>query len=62
MKGLKQYSDNMVHYINYLILVDTPCRYAGDFRCEYNGYCIRAYDVCDGYEHCLDGSDEGMNC
>ena len=47
-------------YIN--SLDDMPCPYAGDFRCAYNGYCIRGYDVCDGYEHCLDGSDEGMNC
>ena len=41
---------------------DVPCPYTGDFRCAYNGYCIRNYHVCDGYEHCLDGSDEGMNC
>ena len=41
---------------------DIPCPYADDFRCAYNGYCIRGYGVCDGYEHCLDGSDEGMNC
>ena len=39
-----------------------PCPYDGDFRCFDNGGCVRATDVCDGYEECLDGSDEGMNC
>jgi len=39
-----------------------PCPYAGDFRCAINGGCIRADDVCDVTEHCLDGSDEGLNC
>jgi len=41
---------------------DIPCPYAGDFRCAHNGVCIRATLVCNGYENCLDGSDEGMNC
>ena len=41
---------------------DYPCPYNGDFRCTYGGNCIRGHEVCDGDEHCLDGSDEGMNC
>ena len=46
----------------YTVLDNKPCSYAGDFRCAYNGYCIRSRYVCNGYENCLDGSDEGMNC
>ena len=52
----------VMHICTYIVLDDKPCPYAGDFRCAYNGYCIRGSQVCDGREHCLDGSDEGMNC
>ena len=51
----------LTHPILY-ILDDTPCPYNDDFRCAINGGCIRADDVCDVTEHCLDGSDEGLNC
>jgi len=43
-------------------LEDISCPYNDDFRCAINGGCIRADDVCDVTEHCLDGSDEGLNC
>ena len=43
-------------------LDDYPCPYYGGFRCTYGGSCIRGEYVCNGYENCLDGSDEGMNC
>ena len=39
-----------------------PCPYDDDFRCAINGACVRADDVCNGNEDCLDGSDEGLNC
>ena len=31
-----------------------------DFLCN-SSECIRSYDVCDGYQDCLDDSDE-LNC
>ena len=47
---------------NFIFIDDYLCPHAGDFRCHYGGSCIRGDNVCDGTEHCLDGSDEGMNC
>ena len=37
------------------------CPYDTDFRCHQTGVCVRYYEVCDGYSHCLHGEDE-ENC
>ena len=37
------------------------CPYDGDFRCQRDGACVRAYEVCNGRWDCGDGSDEA-NC
>ena len=50
------------HSVIFLQLDNIPCPYKDDFRCTYDGYCIRDNDVCDRYEDCMDGADEGMNC
>ena len=43
-----------------LCLVNRPCPYDGDFKCN-DGICLRSYYVCDGYSHCQNGEDE-QNC
>jgi len=37
------------------------CLADNDFRCESSGACINQAKICDGVEHCSDGSDE-TNC
>lgn len=36
-----------------------PCE--GGFSCK-NGQCIDYTEVCNGFDNCLDGSDEGGLC
>ena len=39
----------------------TECRY-DEFQCP-GGYCIPDFQLCDGYDDCVDGSDEYIkNC
>ncbi|XP_065210586.1 uncharacterized protein loaf isoform X2 [Planococcus citri] len=33
-----------------------------DFRCAYKNHCISKDLICDGLNHCLDGSDETLPC
>lgn len=33
-----------------------------DFRCSYKNHCISRDLICDGLNHCLDGSDETLPC
>ena len=49
-----------VYVCNYYAANSTPCPYNGDFRCHASR-CIRSTDVCNGYNNCVDGSDE-INC
>jgi len=33
-----------------------------EFKCSTLGTCLSYSQVCDGVQHCLDGSDEKGNC
>jgi len=37
------------------------CSVPGDMKCDNDGTCVHSDMVCDGVNHCSDGSDES-NC
>ena len=41
--------------------VAVECRSAQHFKCE-NNVCLPQTAICDGYDHCGDGSDEAKQC
>lgn len=47
-------------YNHFIATTKKPCR-AGYFPCS-SGDCIRFNEVCDGIQHCSDGTDEGRRC
>lgn len=41
--------------------IKDPKHACRDFRCQGNGFCIHPELLCDGVNHCSDGSDESVN-